>query len=64
MKLASLKSKYSRDGELCVVNQQLTTAVRANDIAPTLQYALDHWNEVEPALQKIYQQLGRPKYAK
>ncbi|MDP3269508.1 MAG: fumarylacetoacetate hydrolase family protein [Legionella sp.] len=58
MKLASLKSKYSRDGELCVVNQQLTTAVRANDIAPTLQYALDHWNEVEPALQKIYQQLN------
>ncbi|HRD70674.1 MAG TPA: fumarylacetoacetate hydrolase family protein [Legionella sp.] len=58
MKLASLKSKHSRDGELCVVNQQLTTAIRVNDIAPTLQYALDHWSEVEPALQKIYLELN------
>ena len=58
MKLASLKSAASRDGELCVVNQQLTTAVRVSQIAPTLQYALDHWQDVEKKLQKIYQQLN------
>lgn len=58
MKLASLKSNTSRDGELCVVNQSLTTAVRVPHIATSLQYALDHWHTVEPALQKIYQQLN------
>lgn len=50
MKLGSLKS--GRDGELCIVNTTLTSAVLASDIAPTLQYALDHWHEVEDALQE------------
>jgi fumarylacetoacetate (FAA) hydrolase len=59
MKLASLKSKTSRDGELCVVNQSLTHAVKAADIAPTLQYALDHWQKLKPALEKKYQQLNQ-----
>lgn len=58
MKLASLKSTSSRDGELCVVNQSLTTAVRVPHIAPHLQYALDHWHSVETKLQKVYQQLN------
>ena len=58
MKLATLKSIKSRDGELCVVNQALTQALRVPQIAPTLQYALDHWQTVEPKLQKIYQQLN------
>lgn len=58
MKLASLKSAASRDGELCVVNQTLTTAVRVPQIAPTLQYALDHWQKVEKSLQQIYQKLN------
>lgn len=58
MKLASLKSTTSRDGELCVVNQALTTAICVPQIAATLQYALDHWQTVEPKLQKIYQQLN------
>lgn len=58
MKLASLKSVTSRDGELCVVNRQLTTAVRVPQIAPTLQYALDNWPTVAPKLQDIYQQLN------
>lgn len=57
MKLASLKSS-SRDGELCVVNQTLTTAVRVTQLAPTLQYALDNWNTLEPKLQKVYHQLN------
>lgn len=58
MKLASLKSNTSRDGELCVVNQSLTQAIKVSQIAPTLQYALDHWSDIEPKLQKIYQQLN------
>lgn len=58
MKLASLKSTSSRDGELCVVNQELTQAIRVSKIAPTLQYALEHWDLVEKDLQKIYQQLN------
>lgn len=59
MKLASLKSTASRDGELCVVNQSLTTAVRVTEIAPTLQYALDHWQAVEKQLQQVYQNLNK-----
>lgn len=58
MKLASLKSLNSRDGELCVVNKELTTAIRVSHFAPTLQYALDHWEQVSPDLQDIYQQLN------
>lgn len=58
MKLATLKSLNSRDGELCVVNKALTLAIRVPQIAPTLQFALDHWNEVELPLQDIYQQLN------
>ncbi|MFT4059563.1 MAG: fumarylacetoacetate hydrolase family protein [Legionella sp.] len=58
MKLATLKSPSSRDGELCVVNQSLTQAVRVSQIAPNLQYALDHWQELEPLLQKVYKQLN------
>jgi fumarylacetoacetate (FAA) hydrolase len=58
MKLASLKSKNSRDGELCLVNQSLDTAIRVTDIAPTLQYALDHWAVSSKKLQQLYQQLN------
>jgi fumarylacetoacetate (FAA) hydrolase len=58
MKLASLKSKTSRDGELCVVNQSLTSAVTVPQIAPTLQHALDHWAEVENPLHVIYRRLN------
>lgn len=41
MKLASLKG--GRDGRLAVVSRDLTRAVLAADIAPTLQAALDDW---------------------
>lgn len=58
MKLASIKSSTSRDGALCVVNKQLTTAVFVLNIAPTMQYALDYWQRVEPQLQHVYQQLN------
>jgi len=58
MKLASLKSVNSRDGILCVVNQKLTTAIGVPHIAHTMQNALENWQTVAPALQKIYQQLN------
>lgn len=61
MKLASLKSTTSRDGMLCVVNKSLTRAIRAESIAPTLQYALEHWEQCAPKLTKVYQQLNQGK---
>ncbi|CDZ78762.1 hypothetical protein BN59_03076 [Legionella massiliensis] len=54
MKLASLKSNKSRDGELCVVNRQLTSLVKVTDIAQTLQEAIEHWGKVESRLQERY----------
>ncbi|KTC81494.1 fumarylacetoacetate hydrolase family protein [Legionella brunensis] len=58
MKLASMKSAASRDGELCVVNQGLTTATKVPYIAKTLQDALDHWSEVEDKLKEVYLSLN------
>lgn len=58
MKLATLKN-LSRDGQLLVVNRTLTHAVTADDIAPTLQHALDHWSQCAPRLQALYDNLNR-----
>ncbi len=55
MKLASLKQ--GRDGKLVVVSRDLTKAVTAQDIAPTLQFALDNWEHCEPQLRKLFQKL-------
>lgn len=57
MKLASLKTN-GRDGELIVVNTALTHAVKANDIAPTLQAALDNWDKAAPRLLELSQKLN------
>lgn len=43
MKLASLKGP-SRDGTLILVNSDLTRAVKADGIAPTMQHALENWD--------------------
>lgn len=51
MKLASIKTSSSRDGQLVVVSQDLSRYAVVSDIAPTLQYALEHWNRCEPLLQ-------------
>ena len=50
MKLASLKS--GRDGQLVVVSRDLSRAVGAYDIAPTLQMALENWDSVEAPLRE------------
>jgi len=52
MKLATLKSA-NRDGQLVVVDRALTRCVSVPTIAPTLQAALDNWNEVEPRLRNV-----------
>jgi len=52
MKLASLKGP-SRDGTLVVVDRALGRAVRVGAIAPTLQQALERWNEVHDRLREV-----------
>ena len=56
MKLASLKQ--GRDGRLIVVSRDLTRAVAAEGIAPTLQMALDTWERAGPRLEKVYRELN------
>lgn len=56
MKLASLK--HGRDGKLVVVSRDLTRMIEATDIAPTLQAAIDDWNNVLPRLRALYESLN------
>lgn len=61
MKLGSLKSKASLDGELVVVSHDGKQALRIPEIAANLQTALDHWNEVEAPLKSRYENLNAGK---
>ncbi|WP_016854128.1 fumarylacetoacetate hydrolase family protein [Halomonas smyrnensis] len=56
MKLATLN--VGRDGELIVVSRDLTRAVRATDIAATLQQAIERWDELAPRLEERYAALN------
>ena len=51
MKLASLKS--GRDGRLAVVSDDLAYCTDASHIVPTLQAALDEWEQFEPLLRNL-----------
>ncbi len=51
MKLASLKS--GRDGRLIVVSDDLAWYADAAHIAPTMQAALDNWDNAEPKLRAL-----------
>ncbi len=57
MKLGTIKSQGSRDGQLVVVSRDLQKCVLVPDIAQTLQYALDYWDEVRPKLESVYNRL-------
>jgi fumarylacetoacetate (FAA) hydrolase len=57
MKLASLK-EGGRDGTLIVVSRDLTQAVTAVHIAPTLQAALDDWSNAAPRLNTLSEALN------
>ena len=56
MKLATLKGDH-RDGRLVVVSRDLTRAVEASAIAPTLLDALERWNELAPRLRDLAERL-------
>ena len=51
MKLASLK--HGRDGRLVVVSNDLTRYTDASRVAPTLQAALDNWDEAAIGLREL-----------
>ncbi len=59
MKLASLKA--GRDGKLVVVSRDLTRAVSAEAVAPTLQAALDDWAACAPGLEALFDALQAGK---
>ncbi len=52
MKLATLNNG-TRDGRLVVVSKDLTRYCAADNIAPTLQAALDDWDNIAPKLQVL-----------
>jgi len=52
MKLATLKND-TRDGRLVVVSKDLTRCCEASNIAPTLQAALDNWEDCVPKLEAL-----------
>lgn len=56
MKLATLKNG-SRDGQLVVVSRDMTRAMDASTVAPTLQHAIENWATAEPRLQNLARQL-------
>jgi len=60
MKLATLKDG-TRDGTLIVVSRDLKHAIKADDIAPTLQAALDDWDYAAPQLTDRYDALNRAR---
>ena len=57
MKLGSLK-EGGRGGTLVVVSRDLSRAVRATGIAPTLQRALEDWDSAAPRLNALYDSLN------
>ena len=57
MKLASLKNN-TRDGQLVVVNKDLSQAVAVTDVAHTMQQLMDNWSELSPKLEAIYKRLN------
>jgi fumarylacetoacetate (FAA) hydrolase len=63
MKLASLKSKTSRDGELIVVSRDNQKAIRASHIAPSLREAIERWDVCKPKLEQLYAEVASHKEA-
>lgn len=57
MKLATLKGG-GRDGRLVVVSRDLTSAVSAAPVVPTLMEALERWDDVAGRLTELYASLN------
>lgn len=62
MKLATLNNGHP-DGQLVLVSRDLTLMTAASDLAPNLQYALEHWDATAPALKERFEQLDARRYA-
>ena len=60
MKLATERMP-TPDGRLMVVSHDLSSMAPATGIAGTLQLAIDHWDDVAPALQALYRKLNAGK---
>ncbi|RBP47182.1 fumarylacetoacetate hydrolase family protein [Arenicella xantha] len=58
MKLATLHDG-SRDGRLVIVSTDLSRAVHAGDCAPTMQVAIERWDNVVGELQQRYVALNK-----
>jgi len=56
VRLATL-AEGGRDGTLVLVSRDLSRAVRVPEVAPTLQKALDDWEETEPRLREVAERL-------
>lgn len=56
MKLGTLKDN-SRDGQLVLVSFDNQRYLPAGNEIPTLQHALDHWEEVYPQLKKVWEKV-------
>ncbi len=61
MKLATLPSTTSRDGELIIVSRDLTRAVSAKLIVSSMQAALDNWQHYQPKLEQLSKSLNDGK---
>ena len=61
MKLASLKSNKSKDGELIVVSQDNKFYCSATDISPSLLSAVESWVYIESKLKQRYDDLNNGK---
>jgi fumarylacetoacetate (FAA) hydrolase len=62
MKLGTLKSDLSKDGELVLVSRDLIRIAKAVDIAPNLLSAIERWEKVFPALKKRSDELNQGSY--
>ena len=62
MKLATLPNG-TPDGRLVIVSRDLTRAADAAHVAPTLQAALERWQELSPALASLYADLNAGRHA-
>jgi fumarylacetoacetate (FAA) hydrolase len=58
MKLATMKSATSKDGELIVVNKDNSSAIKATSIAASLREAVENWSETEPKLRALSDKLN------
>jgi fumarylacetoacetate (FAA) hydrolase len=58
MKLATVRNS-SRDGQLVIVNRNLTRALPVSHIASTLQEALDNWSRCVPLLRDAAESLDK-----